>query len=76
MSPTWREHRWLAGRSAMYLPGVPRRGETGLRSTLAIGMERDRLEQVAHSVAPRRRVGDDPSGPRPPRPVLLAQCGF
>ena len=35
-----REYRWLAGRSAMFLPGVPRRGQAGLRSTLAIGMER------------------------------------
>ena len=40
-----RTHRWSAGRSAMYLPGVPRQGESGRRSTLAIGMEAARLRR-------------------------------
>jgi hypothetical protein len=42
-----RAHRWLAGRSAMYLPGAPRWGEASLRSTLAIGLDSARLEQAA-----------------------------
>lgn len=46
-----REYRWLAGKSAMYLPGVPRLGQSGLRSTLAIGMEKDRLERTMAAVA-------------------------
>jgi len=46
-----RELRWLAGRSAMYLPGVPRLGETGRRSTLSIGLDPVRLEQAARCVA-------------------------
>jgi AraC-like DNA-binding protein len=46
-----RELRWLAGRSAMYLPGVPRLGETGWRSTLSIGLDPVRLEQAARCVA-------------------------
>ena len=46
-----REFRWLAGKSAMYLPGVPRLGQSGVRSTLAIGMEKDRLEQAMAAVA-------------------------
>ena len=46
-----RELRWLAGRSAMYLPGVPRLGETGWRSTLSIALDPARLEQAARCVA-------------------------
>jgi AraC-like DNA-binding protein len=71
-----REYRWLAGRSAMYLPGVPRRGEAGLRSTLTIGMEAARLEQAARAVA----CDTDPVAIRSalatPRPVPLTQGGF
>lgn len=71
-----REHRWLAGRSAMYLPGVPRLGESGRRSTLAIGLEAGRLEQAACAVA----SATDPSFIRAalavPRLVPLARGGF
>jgi AraC-like DNA-binding protein len=71
-----REHRWLAGRSAMYLPGVPRRGEAGLRSTLAIGLERARLEQAARSVACHADSATIRAALATPRPVPLAQDGF
>ena len=46
-----RESRWLAGRSAMYIPGMARRGESGPRSTLTIGLEAADLERAACSVA-------------------------
>jgi AraC-like DNA-binding protein len=42
-----RKTRWIAGRSAMYVPGTPRLGESGMRSTLAIGLEKARLERAA-----------------------------
>ena len=46
-----REHRWLAGRSAMFLPGLPRTGASGRRSTLTIGMEASRLWRAAGFLA-------------------------
>ena len=71
-----RELRWLAGRSAMYLPGVPRLGETGRRSTLSIGLDPVRLEQAARCVA----GATDPLSIRPllaaPRLVPLASGGL
>ena len=71
-----RELRWLAGRSAMYLPGVPRLGETGWRSTLSIGLDPVRLEQAARCVA----GATDPLSIRPllaaPRLVPLASGGL
>lgn len=71
-----RGHRWLAGRSAMYLPGVPRLGEAGRRSTLSIGLEAARLEQAACSVA----GATDPAAIRAvlatPQLVLLTRGGF
>jgi AraC-like DNA-binding protein len=71
-----REYRWLAGRSAMYLPGVPRIGEAGLRSTLTIGLEAARLEQAAHSVAADADSATIRAALTTPRPVPLAQGGF
>lgn len=71
-----REHLWKAGQSAMLLPGVPRRGRAGRRSTLSIGLDPSRLEQVAWSVA---GLGDSASI-RPllaaPRLLPLARGGF
>jgi AraC-like DNA-binding protein len=71
-----REHRWLAGRSAMYLPGVPRRGESGVRSTLAIGLEAARLEQAARSLAPEADRATIRTALATARLVPLAQGGF
>lgn len=71
-----REYRWLAGRSGMFLPGVPREGESGARSTLAIRMERARLEQAAMAISLRV----DHAGMRAllsaPRLVPLVVGGF
>jgi len=71
-----REHRWLPGRSAMYLPGVQRRGEAGLRSTLAIGLDSARLEQAARSVAPEADSATIRAVLTAPRPVPLAHGDF
>jgi AraC-like DNA-binding protein len=71
-----REHRWLAGRSAMYLPGVQRRGEAGLRSTLAIGLDSARLEQAARSLAPEADSATIRAVLTTPRPVPLAHGDF
>jgi AraC-like DNA-binding protein len=71
-----REHRWLAGHSAMYLPGVPRRGEAGLRSTLAIGLDSARLEQAARSMAPEAESATIRAALTTPRPVPLAHGEF
>lgn len=71
-----REHRWLAGQSAMYLPGVPRLGTAGRRSTLSIGLDPVRLEQAACLVA----AAADPTSIRTllaaPRLVPLARGSF
>lgn len=71
-----REHRWRAGRSAMLLPGVPRQGTTGRRSTLSIGLDPQKLEQTACQVA----AAAEPASIRPllaaPRLVPLAHGGF
>jgi AraC-like DNA-binding protein len=71
-----RELRWLAGQSAMILPGLPRLGTSSRRSTLSIGLDPVRLEQAACSVA----GATDPSSIRPllaaPRLVPLARGGF
>jgi AraC-like DNA-binding protein len=71
-----REHRWLAGRTAMYLPGVPRQGESGLRSTLAIGLEAARLEKAARSVAGEPDAATIRAALTTPRPVPLAHGDF
>jgi AraC-like DNA-binding protein len=71
-----REHRWLAGRSAMYLPGAPRQGETSLRSTLAIGLDSARLEQAARSVAPEADAVRIRAALTTPGPVPLAHGDF
>jgi hypothetical protein len=71
-----REYRWLSGHSAMYLPGVPRQGEAGLRSTLAIGMEATRLERAARSVAPEAGSAKIRSALSTPRPVPLTHGDF
>jgi AraC-like DNA-binding protein len=70
------EHRWLAGRSAMYLPGMPRQGEASLRSTLAIGLERARLKRAARSVAGHADAATIQAALATPRPVPLTQGGF
>lgn len=71
-----REHRWLAGRSAMFLPGLPRIGESGRRSTLTIGMEASRLWRAAGLLAD----GGEPAAIRAalttPRVVPLIRGGF
>jgi hypothetical protein len=60
----------------MYLPGVPRQGEAGLRSTLVIGMDPARLEQEARSVASGADSATIRAALTTPRPVPLAQDGF
>lgn len=70
------EYRWLAGRSAMYVPGAPRHGETSLRSTLAIGMEAGRLEQAARAVASETDPVTIRAALTAPRLVPLAHGGF
>jgi AraC-like DNA-binding protein len=71
-----REHRWLAGRSAMYLPGVPRLGETSLRSTLAIGLDSARLERAALAVAPEAAPATIRAALTTPGLVSLAHGDF
>jgi len=71
-----REHRWSAGHSAMYLPGVPRLGEAGLRSTLAIGMDATRLERAARSVAWETDSATIRAALTTPQLVPLARGGF
>ena len=71
-----REHRWKAGQSAMLLPGVPRQGTTGRRSTLSIGLDPQRLEETASHVAPAAKPGAIRPLLAAPRLVPLAHGGF
>jgi AraC-like DNA-binding protein len=71
-----REYRWFAGCAGMYLPGVARRGEAGLRSSLAIGLETVRLEQAARAVAWEAEPATIRTALTTPRPVPLADGGF
>ncbi len=71
-----REHRWLAGRSAMFLPGLPRIGESGRRSTLTIGMEASRLWQAAGSLADAEEPAAIRAALTTPRVVPLVRGGF
>lgn len=70
------EHRWLAGRSAMFLPGLPRTGESGRRSTLTIGMEASRLWQTVSSLATAEELAAFRAALTTPRVVPLVRGGF
>ena len=71
-----REHRWLAGRSAMFLPGLPRTGESGRRSTLTIGMEASRLWRAAGFLADAGEPAAIRGALTTPRVVPLIRSGF
>lgn len=63
-----REHRWVAGESAMFLPGPRREGRSGVRSLLGITFDPDRLEATARAMLGRRgrrRLAIDLRTPRP-----------
>jgi len=46
-----RTYRWQAGRTAMFIPGGDRSGESGTRSTLAITFDPEQLRATAASMA-------------------------
>ena len=71
-----REYRWLAGRTGMFLPGVPRRGDAGLRSTLAIGLDAVRLARAADSISREVEPAKIQALFTSPRQVPLADGGF
>ena len=71
-----REHRWLAGRSAMFLPGLPRIGESGRRSTLTIGMEASRLWRTAGFLAGAGGPAAIRAALTTPRVVPLVRSGI
>jgi AraC-like DNA-binding protein len=66
-----RTHRWLAGNSAMFLPGTARMGESGTRSVVAITLDPRRLEATARSMVGPRGGGRLDLGLTAPRLIPL-----
>lgn len=71
-----REYRWRAGRSAMYLPGVARHGEAGMRSALAVAIDPVRLRKTARGLAPGLSEDAILSLLATPQLVPLSRNGF
>lgn len=71
-----REYRWRSGESAMFLPRVARRGSSGVRSTVGISYDPERLKQVALSLAVAGSEATVAAALSRPRLVPLARSGF
>ena len=71
-----REYRWRSGESAMFLPRVARQGASGVRATVGISYDPERLKQVALSLAAAGSEAMVAAALSRPRLVPLARRGF